>query len=146
MLKKMQWIGLTGGIATGKSTAAEILRKLGYPVIDADAVSRQAVGPGTMGLQEVVRTFGQDVLLADGSLDRKKMATAVFDNPQLREKLEIILHPLIQAEVARQRQELEKNGHQLAIYDVPLLFEKNLDNQFDQIILVYAPEAVQMSG
>lgn len=139
----MKWIGLTGGIASGKSTVSRILKSHGFPVVDADALARQVVEPGSSGLAQVVAQFGTGVLNPDGSLDRKKLGQAVFGNPQKLLQLESILHPLIQAETRRQRTECEQRGEKFAFYDVPLLFEKNLESQFDAVIVVRASESLQ---
>lgn len=132
----MKWIGLTGGIASGKSTVSRILQNSGYPVIDADQVAKSIVEPGTAGLRQVVLHFGPEVLKLDGSLDRQKIGSLVFKNSSELRKLESILHPLIQKETARRKGELEARGERIAFYDVPLLFEKNLESQFDAIVLV----------
>lgn len=132
----MKWVGLTGGIASGKSTVAEILRNLGYSVIDADVQAREVSQSGTPGFLEVVQTFGQEILAPSGELDRRKLGQVVFSDRQKREKLESILHPRIQASVKGQKARLEKEGKTLAFYDVPLLFEKNLENQFDVTVAV----------
>lgn len=134
----MKWIGLSGGIATGKSTVSNILRDLGLPVVDADQLAREAMKPGTAGFQAVVRDFGQGVLNTAGEIDRKKLAQIVFQDSAQRLKLEQILHPQIQELRAKERRRLEQAGCEIAFYDVPLLFEKNLESEFDATILVYA--------
>lgn len=139
----MKWIGLTGGIATGKSTVSKILKAQGVPVVDADAIAREVVALGTPGLKLVESHFGKDVLHSDGSLDRRKLGQAVFGNPQKLLQLENILHPLIQAETAQQKKKYQDKGEAFAVYDVPLLFEKKLESQFDAIIVVTAKEELQ---
>jgi len=139
----MIWLGLTGGIATGKSTAAEIFRKFGESVINADEVAHQVVRPGSDGLAQVIQVFGPGLLLPDQSLDRKKMAKLVFQNPDQLRKLESILHPLVKSVVASQKLAEEKKGTKLLIYDVPLLFEKNMQDQFDSTILIACSEKLQ---
>jgi len=140
----MKWIGLTGSIATGKSTATQILKDMNYPVLDADEVARLVVRPGTTGLKEVLQTFGQDLLLANGELDRGKLGTLVFTDPLQLRKLEAILHPRIRTYVQEEKRRLEAQGVRFAFYDVPLLFEKNMDDQFDAIILISAGEQTQI--
>jgi dephospho-CoA kinase len=135
----LKWIGITGGIGTGKSTVAEILRELGLPIVDADQVAREVVEPGSPGLQSVVDAFGVEVLNQDKSLDRQAMAKIVFQNSQKLEILERILHPLIQTRVAIYKEKFRSNGASFAFYDIPLLFEKNLRKQFDLVIVVNAP-------
>ncbi|WP_413577266.1 dephospho-CoA kinase [Bdellovibrio sp. HCB290] len=131
----MKWIGLTGGIACGKSTVSRMLRDRGYNVLDADEVAREVVRPGTPGLKAVVQEFG-DVLLPDGSLDRRKLGQIVFGNPDKLHVLESITHPLIRKEIARRRQVYEDMKLPLVIYDIPLLFETRARDQFDQIVVV----------
>ena len=132
----MKWIGLTGGIATGKSSVSRLLQTAQSPVIDADQLARVVVAPGTIGLQSIEREFGKSVLLPDLSLDRKALGQITFSNPEARKKLENILHPLIQARTKVLREELEKAGHKFAIYDIPLLFETNAQSQFDAVAVV----------
>lgn len=137
----MLWIGLTGGIATGKSTVSNYIEELGWPVVDADLVAREVVQKGSEGLGEVVKAFGPEILTPDGTLDRAQMRKLVFKDRQKRQLLEGLLHPRIQRRTAQKRDELEASGYKVAVYDVPLLFEKNLQGQFDQTVLVYvAPE------
>jgi len=134
----MLWIGLTGSIGSGKSTVSELLKKRGVPVVDADQLAREVVHPGTPGEAEVLKTFGTEVVGSDGHLDRKKMAALVFSEPLKLKQLESIIHPLVQQENRRLRNELTKSGHKMAFYDVPLLFEKKLEAQFDELVVVYA--------
>lgn len=131
----MKWIGLTGGLGTGKSTVADILRRRGYPVIDADQIAKEVVAPGTSGLRSVLAELGADLLKPDGSLDRGKLAQQVFSDREKLEKLETIIHPLVQDRVREIRKALQAQGFQKAFYDVPLLFEKNLSG-FDEILVV----------
>lgn len=139
----MKWIGLTGGIATGKSTVAKLLRDEGLPVIDADSLAREVVAPDSDGLKAVVSAFGRDILCPDGSLDREKLGRLIFSSTDLRLKLEGILHPLIQERKNVERLRMEREGAAMAFYDVPLLFEKNLEKDFDKTVLVFAPAEVQ---
>ncbi|WP_413586466.1 dephospho-CoA kinase [Bdellovibrio sp. HCB274] len=131
----MKWIGLTGGIACGKSTVSRMLRDRGYNLLDADEVAREVVRAGTPGLKAVVEEFG-DVLLPDGSLDRRKLGQIVFGNPDKLHVLESITHPLIRKEIARRRQVFEDMNLPLAIYDIPLLFETRAKDQFDKVVVV----------
>ncbi len=137
------WLGLTGGIASGKSTVAQILKEQGFPVIDADEIAHQVVSPGSSGLQKVVVRFGIDYMNPDGSLDRGKLGTLVFRDSRARMDLEAIVHPLVQAEVERLKQEYTQKGHRVIFYDVPLLFEKKLEKNFDAVILVASDEKLQ---
>jgi dephospho-CoA kinase len=139
----MIWIGLTGGIGTGKSTASDYLKKKGYPVADADVEAYQAVTKGTQGLDEVIQTFGGQYLFPDGSLDRLKMGQLIFKDEESRLKLEKIIHPLVQKSVLNFKNESEKNGAPIAFYDVPLLFEKKLESNFDFTILISCSNELQ---
>lgn len=136
-------VGLTGNIASGKSAVAAEWQRLGAAVIDADALAREAVAPGTPGLAAVVAAFGDGVLRADGTLDRAALRGIVFADPAARARLESIVHP----EVARLRAEreaaLEQAGEPLVINVIPLLFEVGLEDAFDEIVLVDAPESVR---
>lgn len=140
----MKWIGLTGGLASGKSTVAGLLRKKGFAVLDADQVAQDVLKKGSPGLKQVVQVFGTDLLGADGELNRKKMAELVFSSKSHLQQLENIVHPLVQEKIRKLRSELEKKGDLMAFYDVPLLFEKNLFSQFDAVIVVVADEATQI--
>lgn len=132
----MLWIGLTGGIASGKSTVAKILRELGFAVVDADEVARQVVSPGSELLSRIEKEFGSDVLHPDQSLNRARMAEIVFEKPLELARLESLIHPEIQKEVATRRHALVTSGVSVAFYDVPLLFEKKMESQFDKIVVV----------
>jgi dephospho-CoA kinase len=134
--QKMRWVGLTGGIASGKSTVSKLFQSRGIPVIDADEVAHQVVKKGSVGLQKIVQAFGPEILNKDQELDRQKMAQLVFGKTENLEKLEGIVHPLVQEEVRRRRSDLEQQGSNIVIYDVPLLFEKKLAAQFDGILVI----------
>jgi dephospho-CoA kinase len=135
-------IGLTGGIASGKSTAAAILRRLGAAVVDADELSRQVVRPGNEAWQEIVDAFGP-VLLEDQTLDRKKLRKMVFDNPAARQRLESIIHPKVRALAEKSIHELEAAGHVIIVYEVPLLYEGQLQLWLRPVILVACDVATQ---
>lgn len=132
----MKWVGLTGGIASGKSTVSRHLVERSIPVIDADEIAREVVKSGSKGLKQIVAEFGEDILQLDGSLDRRRLGQAVFGHPDLLHKLESITHPLIREETRRRRHVLEEMQEPLAIYDIPLLFETKAEGQFDAIIVV----------
>jgi dephospho-CoA kinase len=138
-------VGLTGGIATGKSTFAAILRARGMPVVDADELARAVVAPGQPALAEIARAFGPEVLRPDGSLDRKKVGAVVFADPDARRRLEAITHPAIRLAMAAEAQRLAGEGHLLAFYDAPLLFEVGLDGLLDSVVVVWAPRAAQQA-
>lgn len=141
----MKWIGLTGGIATGKSTVKNRLIALNIPVIDADQISHELTQVNGLGYKQIVSQFGNEILNPDQTLHRKKLGEIVFSDKQKLLQLEQILHPLIQAEVKTRKASYQSKGHKICFYDVPLLFEKNLGAQFDKIVLVYAPVTTQVS-
>lgn len=136
----MKWIGLTGGIASGKSSVSQILKGEGFAVVDADAIAKEVVEAGSPGFKAVVAQFGTDVLKPDGSLDRKRLGQLVFGNPQKLLALESILHPLVKQETLRQRQGHQSQGERVVFYDVPLLFEKKMQSEFDGILVVTASD------
>jgi len=138
----MRVVGLTGGIASGKSTVSAMFRELGAQVIDADQVARDVVEPGTPGLEEVARRF-PGVLDPSGQLDRAALGRRVFADPAERRALEAILHPRIRTEVARRTEALARAGVTVALYDAALLIENALHRGMDGVIVVSAPEAVQ---
>ncbi|MBX3021729.1 MAG: dephospho-CoA kinase [Bdellovibrionales bacterium] len=140
----MKWIGITGSMGSGKSTVSEILRRRGLKVLDADQVVRTVLSPGGEAETEVYKTFGEGVRGVDGTLDRRKLGVVVFGNPAKLEQLEWIIHPRVRAEVASQRAALEAAGEEAAFYDVPLLYEKRMEDQFDAVIVVSASPAVRL--
>jgi len=132
------YVGLSGGIGSGKSTVARIFSDLGAVVIDADAISREVLEPGQIGYENTILTFGESVLSESGSIDRKKLAEVVFQNPMELAKLEAIIHPAVIAKVAQIRDTLPATS--VVVYDTPLLVEKGLESQFDKVIIVLADE------
>lgn len=140
----MKWIGLTGGLGTGKSTVASLLQEMGYPVVDADEMARLAVSPGSDGLAEILKAFGHRVVLPSGELDRRGLGRLVFNDREKLAQLESIIHPRVKDQVLKRRQMLEQEGHQMAFYDVPLLFEKGMEKLFDRIIVVTAGVDLQI--
>lgn len=139
-------VGLTGGIASGKSLVSQYLRELGIPVIDTDDIARQVVAPGQPAWQSLRETFGLDYFLADGQLDRSALARAVFTDTHARHTLEAITHPAIFAEVDRQLAEYANSSSPppLIVVVVPLLFEIGAESHFDATVLVAADEAQQL--
>jgi len=130
-------IGLTGGIAAGKSTVAEHWQSLGAVHLDADAIAREVVQPGTEGLAAIEAAFGQSVLNENGSLNRQALAEIVFADPAKRQDLEKITHPLVRAETKRQIS--SQRPEAIVVYNVPLLVEAASDLPFDRIVTVEAP-------
>ncbi|MDX6324159.1 MAG: dephospho-CoA kinase [Nocardioidaceae bacterium] len=135
-------VGLTGGVASGKSTVAGMLRELGAVVIDADRLARDVVARGTPGLAAVVEEFGPDVLTEDGELDRPAMATLVFGDEAARHRLEGIVHPLVFTEVQRLEKEAPRDA--LVVHDIPLLAESGRAGTFDAVVVVDAPTDLQV--
>lgn len=143
---KQNKIGITGSIASGKSVLTAYLLGLGFPVIDADAIARDLVHPGSDTLKEIADIFGEDMILSDGNLDRDKLGKRVFSDEDARNRLNEIMHPAI----VRAMLDLSENFHGLVFYDVPLLFEqiddiKESGLEFDAIWLVDANEDVQLA-
>jgi dephospho-CoA kinase len=138
----MYLVGLTGGIASGKSHVAGIFEQFGASVIDADTVAREVVLPGTSGLVQVVGAFGYDILLPNGELDRKRLGEIVFADPAKRLELEGILHPLIKQRTSKL---IAEQVSEIVVYAVPLLVEANLDYPFDSVITVEAGVENQVS-
>ncbi len=139
----MIWAGLTGGIATGKSTVTGFIRAQGLAVICADELAREVVAQGTSGYYEVVHLFGSDSVSASGELNRKAIAKKVFADKTLLEKIESIIHPRVRILSQQRKQELVNQGCLLAFYDVPLLFEKQMESLFDKTIVVWCERALQ---
>ena len=136
-------VGLTGGIATGKSTVAETLRRLGAEVIDADQLARDVVAPGEPALAEIVREFG-DVRNADGSLDRKKLGGIVFNDTARRKRLEAITHPAIRGRFVARVAELAARGYEgLVFFDAPVMIESGNYRNMDRLVVVFTDAATQ---
>lgn len=137
-------IGLTGSIASGKSTVAKMLEKYRFPIVDADQVARLVVEPGEPALTEIVAAFGEEILLEDGSLNRKKLGDLIFHDPSKRAILNGIIHPAIRKEMLRQRDEWLNNGAKVVIMDIPLLFESKLQHFVEKILVVSLSEEKQL--
>lgn len=137
-------IGLTGGIATGKSSAARFFSERGVPVIDADQLARDAVLPGSRALELIVSLFGQEVLTDDGELDRKYLGALIFSDPGKRRQLESILHPEIRALAEIRIEQAAAAGHQRLIYMAPLLIEAGADGRVDAVWVVTVRPEIQL--
>jgi len=138
-------IGLTGGIATGKSSVSAWLSAKGAKLIDADLIAREVMMPGHPVLAQVVQRFGEEMLQADGTLDRKKLGEHIFTHPEERKSLEEITHPAIRETIQTRTLELEQQyPDTLVVADIPLLLEAKGVYTFDQIMVVYVPQAVQL--
>lgn len=132
----MYMIGLTGGIGSGKSTVAALMRQRGFPVVDADQVARDNMEPGSSVLAAVAEEFGADLLGPDGALDRAELARRAFASEEATQRLNAITHPAIRAESARRFAALEAAGERAAVYDMPLLVELGMDQDMDMTVVV----------
>jgi dephospho-CoA kinase len=139
-------IGLTGGVATGKSTVAQMFKQCGAVVIDADALAREAVQPDKPAWRDIVRTFGKAVLNPDRTINRQTLGSIVFRYPEKRRRLERIIHPRVAREQQRlTREAARKDPTAVVLYDVPLLFEAGIDRRVDKIIVVTADQNTQIA-
>jgi dephospho-CoA kinase len=136
--------GLTGGLASGKSSVALHWKARGLPVIDADELAREVVAPGSPGLAEIVKAFGPSILSKDGSLDRKRIAAQVFADPEARKTLEAITHPRIVAASLERASELESQDEPLGCYEATLLVERRVADNFRPLVVVSATERAQI--
>jgi len=141
----MLTIALTGGIACGKSTVSAMLAQLGASIIDADQISRSLTAPGGLALPAIRQAFGDGVFHADGTLNRPALSAVVFADAQAIQQLNAITHPLVQQQMEAQLETCRKNGAQIVILDVPLLFEANMQHMGDLVACVTAPEDIQIA-
>jgi dephospho-CoA kinase len=139
----MKLVGLTGGVGSGKSTVAEMMRELGAQVVDADEATHAVYEPGSPGFDAVVREFG-DEYVAGGHIDRSRLGELVFHDDDARRRLNSIVHPLVRDWMAQRTAEAAERGAEVVVQDVPLLFENGLERLFSTVVLVYAPEEVQV--
>lgn len=130
------WIGITGSIGTGKSTFSEILREKGFFVLDADVLAKRNLEKTSSAFGKIVAEFGSEILDSQGNIDRAALAQIVFSDRERLEKLESITHPEIRIVVDKEKDEHKKNNQKYLFYDVPLLFEKNMDKSFDLVVMV----------
>ncbi len=138
-------VGLTGNIASGKSEVARLFARRGATIIDADVLARNAVQRGMPAYRDIVARWGPKVLLPDESIDRGALRTLVFADPDARVALNAIVHPWVEASRATLLDEARQRGDAVVICDIPLLFETGMEKDFDQIVLVDAPEAVRLA-
>lgn len=136
----MSVYGLTGGIGAGKSTVANMFQESGIPVVLADDVGREVASKGSDGLAEIVRSFGPDVLDGNGELDRRKLGTLIFNDPDRRRELEGILHPRVRDQSRELFSQLEQAGNQIVVYESALLYETQRHTEMRGVILVTASE------
>ncbi|SHB95402.1 dephospho-CoA kinase [Staphylococcus aureus] len=136
-------IGLTGGIASGKSTVSELLSVFGFKVVDADKAARESVKKGSKGLAQVREVFGDEAIDENGEMNRRYMGDLVFNHPEKRLELNAIIHPIVRDIMEEEKQEYLKQGYNV-IMDIPLLFENELENTVDEVWVVYTSESIQM--
>jgi len=144
MDRTIRVLGLTGGIASGKSTVAQLLADLGAAVVSADELSREVVAPGMPALAEVVEAFGEDVLDNDGGLDREKLGQQVFADAAARRRLEAILHPAIGRLAEDRLGDLRRSSAPLVVYEAPLLFEAGAEGRVDAVLTVCVDARAQL--
>ena len=138
-------IGLTGGIASGKSTISSMLRKMGLPIVDADVISRRVVEMGSPVLERIKSEFGEGVISPEGALDRKALGQLVFNDSEKLKLLNSITHPAIIEEINRDINALSARGEMLCVLDAPLLIESGINGMADRVVLVYADSKSQVS-
>lgn len=136
-------IGLTGGIATGKSTVSELLTAYGFKVVDADVASRKAVKKGSKGLDQIREKFGQEAIDDNGEMNRKYVGELVFNNPEQRIELNKIVHPIVREIMEEEKNHYLNEGYNV-IMDIPLLFENDLQDTVDEVWVVYTSESIQI--
>ncbi|AKU26026.1 Dephospho-CoA kinase [Geobacillus stearothermophilus] len=137
-------IGLTGGIASGKSTVSAMMRELGLPVIDADEAARAVVRPGEEAYRQIVTAFGPGILRADGEIDRAKLGAIVFNDEQQRKVLNAIVHPAVRKKMLAEKEAHIRSGAKTVVLDIPLLFESGLTHWVDKVLVVYVDDDVQL--
>lgn len=137
-------IGLTGGIASGKSTVANMLKELGITVIDADVEARLAVEPGEAAYKQIVAHFGEGILLEDGAIDRAKLGGIIFNNEEERKVLNSIVHPVVRQRMKEKKEAAIKRKEDIVIMDIPLLFESKLTDQVERTLVIYVDEETQL--
>jgi dephospho-CoA kinase len=137
--------GMTGGIASGKSTVADIFARYGARIVDADRIAREVVARGMPAYADIIAHFGEAILQADREVDRGRLADIIFQDAAERQVLERIVHPRVREETARRLERIRReDAHAIVILDVPLLFESGMERGLQPVILVYVPEAVQV--
>lgn len=137
-------VGLTGGIASGKSTVSAIFREMNIPVIDADQIAKEVVQNGRVAYSKIVEAFGKEILQEDLEINRAALGQIIFHNEQERQKLNSIVHPEVRSEMLKQKEQLIAEQYQLVVLDIPLLFESKLTYLVDQVIVVHVNELVQL--
>lgn len=137
-------IGLTGSIASGKSTVSRMFDEWEIPVIDADQISRDVVRPGEPAYEDIVHVFGKDVLFKDGTLDRKKLGKVIFSSKERRKELNDIVHPRVREEMIRRRESYKEEDYKAVVLDIPLLYESGLTDYVERVLVVAVDEETQL--
>lgn len=137
-------LGLTGGIATGKSSVSAIFKEYDIPIVDGDLIARAIVEPGQPALQEIVQTFGSEMLFADGTLNRKKLGRVIFADPVKRHQLDQLMDQYLRQGINEQIKTYQEQGVPLVIADIPILYEKDYTASADQVMVVYVSPEIQM--
>ncbi|KGP71723.1 dephospho-CoA kinase [Pontibacillus yanchengensis] len=137
-------IGLTGSIASGKSTVSLMFDEFNIPVVDADKLSRKVVEPGKKAYNQIIEEFGHDILRDDQTIDRKALGTIVFNDEEKRKKLNSFVHPAVREEMVQQRDFYVTEGYKAVVLDIPLLFESDLAHYVDKVVVVYVDEDTQL--
>lgn len=137
-------LGLTGSIATGKSTVAKLFLSAGIPVVDADLGARAVVLPGAPGLADIIEHFGEAYLLSDGTLDRKRLGALIFSDREKRKELDVLLKERISDWIQAEKERYISEGHKLIVLDIPLLYEGGYEDSCDAVMVVYVPEELQV--
>ena len=137
-------LGLTGSIATGKSTVAKLFLSAGIPVVDADLGARAVVLPGAPGLADIIEHFGEAYLLSDGTVDRKRLGALIFSDREKRKELDVLLKERISDWIQAEKERYISEGHKLIVLDIPLLYEGGYEDSCDAVMVVYVPEELQV--
>ncbi|MDK7049367.1 dephospho-CoA kinase [Aerococcus sanguinicola] len=137
-------LGLTGSIATGKSSVSKHFQSLGYPIVDADLGSRAVVEPGQPGLEAIREHFGEDYIFPNQTINRKKLGQLIFADDRARQELNQLLQPHIRQWIIQEAQAYDAAGHELVVLDIPLLYEEGYQEDCDQVMVVYCSESVQL--
>lgn len=140
----MRVFGITGGIATGKSTVSNMIKEFGFTVIDADVVAREVMEPGREAYMKVVEHFGKEILLDNEQIDRQKLGAIVFHNEEKRQLLNSLVHPAVRKEMLKQKEEAERRGEKAVFLDIPLLYEGRLTYLVEKVIVVYTDVNIQL--
>ncbi|WP_232725500.1 dephospho-CoA kinase [Bacillus sp. FJAT-44742] len=138
-------IGLTGGIASGKSFVAGLMEEWGLPVVDADKIAREVAEPGEQAYEQIIEAFGSNIVNIDGTINRKSLGKLIFEDDKRREILNQIMHPAIRSKMIEEKEILQDKGHEHIVFDLPLLIENQLHFMVDKVLLVYVEDEIQLA-